>query len=566
LTVGSLWRRASAPARAADADAVAAPSFEPLEHFQQRPVAFVLDVLGGFPWAAQREILEAAVDDPLIAVRGGKGWGKTRTLAWLMLWNFFCWPNTLGLTTATSWTQVRTQVWKEIHYWLQRARQPLPCRRMDTRLELGPRWYLMGLSTKKPESMAGFHAETGLTVGQLPLEVLERLTDDQFFGGVLQRLGPDIAAALGQLGAPLPAGTGEVAPGELLPQVVVPGRLVVGVDEASATDPKIDSAIDGLATTPGSRIYRFCNPTRNDGRMWEIFHPGAVGRPDEDTRPHVPGRDQLRFTVDARRAPPQIVDPEHIARLIAKCPGDPETDPDFMVNVKGQHATTSEMSVYPLALLVRASRSRPKFGGLHLGVDIGRQGSDPSVAVLVDDGTVCGIKSWGGEGGALMDFARSALIVKTLAEGWGVEAQNVHIDVTGGWGWGVYDILLNYHRFAADPVDYGSAPKLDWSDTLGASVPLLNRRQELHWIALRCLQEGFLCVPQTPAYAGIWADFLAIRRHPAPKGLRGDAAPWQVEAKEDFKARTGRSCNCSDATITALSRTGSIVPAFAALG
>ena len=540
---------------------VAAASFDPLVRYQQRPVPFVHEVLGQFPWRDQRAVLEAAVDDPLLAVRSGKGVGKTRLLAWLMLWNFYCWRNSLGITTATTWTQVKNQLWREIHLMLERARVRLPGRRLETRLELGPKWYMLGLSTRKPESMAGFHADTGLDASRFPAEVLAAMSDEDFFGQVAAQLAPDVPL----LGAGIAASEARThaadagsrsASSPIVPPTAEHGHLFAGVDEASGVDPRIDDAVDGLATTPGSRLYRFGNPTRLAGRFFVIFNPSAAGevhRPGE----HIAGRDVRCFTIDARRAPAAIVDPHHLARMAVRFGPEPESHPTYQVEVMGIHPTSTRMSYVTDALLQRATRARPGLTGVHLGVDIARHGRDPCLAVLVDHGVVCGRHRWAAGSGPVVDLVASACVIRDLQQAWGVADHDTHVDATG-MGWGVVDELARM-AIHVDPVDFGGAVLGDWFSILGHAPNFKNRKHELFWVVLRCLEEGQLCIPSDPRYHGIWSDGINLQLAD-PKRLR--EGEWSMEPKEDFIARVGRSSDDWDALVCAHSRPMLISPGF----
>ena len=208
------------------------------------------EVLGQKPWSAERAILNAAVDEPLIGIRGGKGWGKTKTFSWLYWWNIDCWENTVCITTATTWTQVAGQLWREIREAYMHSRKKLPGRLLDTRHDIGEKWFGLGISTKKPESLAGFHAS--LRIAEKFRDNPEQwanLSDDEFFNAALE----EIAVA-------------KDAP-----------RVVVLADEASGIEEKLWPALDGLLTNPFSRMVIGGNPTQLAGRHYEIFHDEVGG-------------------------------------------------------------------------------------------------------------------------------------------------------------------------------------------------------------------------------------------------------------------------------------------------
>lgn len=447
-------------------------------------------------------------DHQYTAIASATGIGKTYNFAGLFLYFLNCWEDSIVLTTATTWTQVRSQLWREIRLAHAESRIPLPGSPLQTELELGAKWYGLGISTRKPESIAGFHAKAAVGA-----ETLAAGADDF-------DLDPDFLAWW----AKHRAGDAE-AP------------VFVLVDEASGVPDELFFALDGLMTNPGSKMALSGNPLALSGRHYEAFHP-PMGT-DLDDWPW----ETLR--ISAFDAPEEIVDRKWIDHMRRTCGPSPEKNPHYMSRVLGQHPTSSDKALFPMVLLEIASEIVPKFGGRHIGVDIGRTG-DKCVAVLTVDGRVASLHAWspGMSGGDLM---RSARIIRKLAKGWDVPARNVHVDVTG-MGWGVYDRLWEY-SFGVDAVNFGAGIEEDWRDVLGHSPPLRTRRQELHWLALRCFQEGFLSVPKDDRYAPIWSDLTAIERR-----FDGKDA-MIVESKDAYKERVGRSPDYSDALLCSLSRT-----------
>lgn len=101
------------------------------------PVAFVL---GAFPWGEpgplegftgpepwQLEILMAIRDGLLtpnraiqLATASGHGIGKSALVAWIILWAFSTAPDTRGVVTANTETQLKTKTWAELGVWYNR--------------------------------------------------------------------------------------------------------------------------------------------------------------------------------------------------------------------------------------------------------------------------------------------------------------------------------------------------------------------------------------------------------------------------------------------------------------
>ena len=100
------------------------------------PYAFVM---GAFPWAEessrlkdfpngpepwQKEILDLIKNGLVdinraiqLAVASGHGIGKTALVAWIMLWAISTKPDTRGVVTANTETQLKTKTWAELGKW-----------------------------------------------------------------------------------------------------------------------------------------------------------------------------------------------------------------------------------------------------------------------------------------------------------------------------------------------------------------------------------------------------------------------------------------------------------------
>ena len=181
------------------------------EAYQKDPVAWVRDVLGKDPWSKQEEILESVRDNKRTTVRSCHAAGKTAVAAMTALHFLFCYPNSIVITTAPSWPQVKNLLWREIrsaHSENKRRRPPgLGGECHLTGLEVGTNWYAIGLSTNESERFQGFHAE----------------------------------------------------------------HILLIVDEASGVDQIIFNAAEGFLTSPGTRVLLIGNPTQLAGEFYQSF-------------------------------------------------------------------------------------------------------------------------------------------------------------------------------------------------------------------------------------------------------------------------------------------------------
>jgi len=105
-------------------------------------------------------------DNKYTAVRSGHGVGKTYTAARAGLWFLFAFFESIILTTAPTWRQVKMLLWKEVHKACTGAKIKMGGKLLDTELRAPAQagWYMMGLSTDEPDKFQGFHAENLLVI------------------------------------------------------------------------------------------------------------------------------------------------------------------------------------------------------------------------------------------------------------------------------------------------------------------------------------------------------------------------------------------------------------------
>lgn len=172
------------------------------------PVRYVERVLGFTPWSTQRAILESVRDHKRTAVRSCHGSGKTAIAARCVLWFLAAHPNSRVVTTAPTYTQVRDLLWREIAAGVHHAPPGFYGEVNQTRIEISPTWFGVGLSTRTPEHFQGHHAE----------------------------------------------------------------HLLLVVDEASGVEETIYEAAEGFLTSPGARVLLIGNPTSTSGTFYRAFH------------------------------------------------------------------------------------------------------------------------------------------------------------------------------------------------------------------------------------------------------------------------------------------------------
>lgn len=172
------------------------------------PVRWCQHALGFDAWSRQQEIIESVFQHPRTAVRSCHGSGKTATAARTALAFLAAYPRSRVITTAPTFTQVRDLLWPEIHTAVHKAPEGFYPSPDQTRLTIEQDWYMVGISTDRPERFQGHHAENILLI----------------------------------------------------------------VDEASGVDEAIYEAAEGFMTAEGARILLLGNPTRTSGQFYRAFH------------------------------------------------------------------------------------------------------------------------------------------------------------------------------------------------------------------------------------------------------------------------------------------------------
>lgn len=129
--------------------------------FHSDPVTFARDVLHASWWSAQKAIARSVVEHRYTAVQASHDTGKTKAVADLAHWWIRSRPtgSALVVTTAPTWRQVKTILWKEIRKTANRSNGP-------GSINLNCEWYvdgeLVALGTKpadnEPEAFSGHHA------------------------------------------------------------------------------------------------------------------------------------------------------------------------------------------------------------------------------------------------------------------------------------------------------------------------------------------------------------------------------------------------------------------------
>jgi hypothetical protein len=119
------------------------------------PVRFATAVLGVNLWERQIEILRSIQNCRRTAIKSCHGVGKTYALAVAALWWLARYPDGIVLTTSSTFRQVKTQLWSEIHRLIAQAKVQYPeLKNAELRLRDDSN-FALGFSTDRSANFSG---------------------------------------------------------------------------------------------------------------------------------------------------------------------------------------------------------------------------------------------------------------------------------------------------------------------------------------------------------------------------------------------------------------------------
>lgn len=144
------------------------PTQQEIINFQEKirnnPVFFAENVLKSELWDKEKEILEAVRDNAEVSVRSCHASGKTFTAARIVNWWMCSWNDAVVITTAPTFRQVEQLLWREIRSSVAGKAIYPENSVLNTKIELGEKWFALGLSADKSEQFQGFHSPHLLVV------------------------------------------------------------------------------------------------------------------------------------------------------------------------------------------------------------------------------------------------------------------------------------------------------------------------------------------------------------------------------------------------------------------
>lgn len=428
-------------------------------------------------WRKQRRILTAIARKKKVAVRSGQKTGKTTAFVVAALWWAATRARARVVLTAPGNAQVRNVLWKEL-------RRICYDRAPDGRLVvevLGVEPALMpstGMQWPDGREIIGFSADTPETMQGMS--------------------GPE---------------------------------MLVLVDEGSGVEDVIFEAIDGNSAA-GGHIATASNPTKQSGWFFDAFHSKRefwerIEISSEET-PNVTGEED---------AIPGLAGPEFISQRRAEYG---ETNPFYLVRIKGEFAGTASNAVVGLAAIDAArkrweEREDEPNEPLEYGLDVARFGDDETALTprrgprAFETITVHGFDSIAVVGMVLEDVR---------ARRRPGELPIIKIDASGGYGSGAADLLKAEHSKEVTVVEVNAAERSDVPDDY------TNLRTQLHFAVADWLKDG----GELPDDKKLEAELLAPTYGFDARGRR------KLESKDDIKKRLKRSPDRADALALAVYR------------
>lgn len=484
-----------------------------------RHVEFVRDVLGREPWSKQAEIIEDVFNYPIVSVKSCNAAGKSDLASDVALTFLMCKPNSIVITTAPTWRQVKDVIWRYIR--TKHAKAPVKlstaqCNQVG--LDLSEEWFAVGLSTKDAEKFFGYHA------------------DD----------------------------------------------ILVIVDEASGVEEEIYTGVDAVTPNLNAHVLMIGNPTNPDGRFYKSFqdplvktHTITVFDTPNFTANGITNVEQL---IEMFTAPPEI-DPilfivEQQKKLKSPIPAliSPMTvyrryvqwgteHPLWEALIMAQFPSQSSTALIPLGLILKSVEvwrqikqaekdkalakeisKRPEWnikqdGHWNYGVDVARFGDDTTVLAPAKGGMVEKMISW-----SKVDTSVTTERIMTEISQHDFWA-TIRVDDIGVGG-GVSDQLNKYLR--DDPQKYHfKVHRINAAAGTSNPVKWYNLRTEMFDKLAEMFINHEIAIPDDDELV---AELATIR----VKYVGKDSQIKQVEAKADIKDRLKRSPDKADALAMAM--------------
>jgi len=134
------------------------------EKIKNDPIFCSTEILKAKLWEKENEILLAVRDHQEVSVRSCHASGKTYTAAQIIHWWLLGHEDSIVITTAPTFRQVKEILWREIKSAALGKNIYPKNAVLDTQIDLSDKWFALGLSTDRPDQFQGFHSANLLVV------------------------------------------------------------------------------------------------------------------------------------------------------------------------------------------------------------------------------------------------------------------------------------------------------------------------------------------------------------------------------------------------------------------
>lgn len=464
-------------------EAQARPTDLEFARYYDDPCGFARDVLKLRLWRRQRDLLKSIAENPKTAVASGQKTGKSTCFVVAGLWWTATRPRGRVLLTGPTNHQVDDVLWTELRRVCFRTR--------------------------------------------------DEVTGEQLFNGRC------VADILGARPAKVPStgmqwhdgreiiGFSADKPESL--QGISSPELLILADEGSGIADALFQALDGNLAG-GGVLAAAGNPTQLTGWFFDAFHSkrehwSTLTISSEET-PNCTGEEP---------AIPGLADPAFIEKRRAEYG---EDSPFYRVRVKGLFPGTSSNAVIGLDDITAAQKRYTLNIGtydpqLDLGVDVARFGDDDSAVTPRRGVRISPPKAVHG----FDTVALVGLIVTTIRDMRlpGEPKARVKVDVGGGYGNGVVDLLRASHSDVCDVFEVNSSSEAD-------DPTYFNLRSQLHFATRDWLRDH----GELPSDKRMEAELLE------PKYGFDPRVRFKVEGKDEIKKRLQRSPDRGDSVMLAI--------------
>lgn len=132
---------------------------------KQYPDLWIENYLGCSMWSLPKLIARSTFNNPRTAVSSCSSTSKSHTAARVALAFLYTHSPSTVITTAPTFRQVESILWREIRAAWADAKVNLGGELKATGIQLSENWFAIGLSTDEPERFQGLHNENVLVIG-----------------------------------------------------------------------------------------------------------------------------------------------------------------------------------------------------------------------------------------------------------------------------------------------------------------------------------------------------------------------------------------------------------------